>query len=77
MSRDTSGKKYLSSKDVLVRYGRKSTWLYKQIAQGCFPEPIKIDSRNYWDEAVLVDWEDKLQAEAEQRQRDRTSPQAA
>lgn len=35
----------ISSKEVLRRVQRSKSWLYKQLAQKAFPQPIKIGER--------------------------------
>lgn len=47
---------------VLARIGMKRAWLYKQIAEGAFPPPVKIGGASCWDARVVDRWiEEQLQ----------------
>lgn len=35
----------ISAKEVLSRVHRSKAWLYKQLAAGTFPKPVKIGTR--------------------------------
>lgn len=59
---------YLSTQDVLARIPHQKTWLWKAIANGDFPEPLRIGGRCYWLPRQLDDYESDLIAEAQARQ---------
>jgi predicted DNA-binding transcriptional regulator AlpA len=58
---------YLTSRQVLARYGRKDlTWLWRRRQNDpAFPKPIKIAKLRYWSLASLQAYEADLAARAD------------
>lgn len=48
--------------EVLSLVGMKTSWLYAAMAEGKFPKPVKITSRNVgWRESDLREWIQNLE----------------
>ncbi|MGD9660752.1 MAG: helix-turn-helix transcriptional regulator [Porticoccaceae bacterium] len=42
---------------VLNRIGHSNAWLYKKIAEGAFPQPVKLGARAVaWVESEVEEW---------------------
>ncbi|MGY0161439.1 helix-turn-helix transcriptional regulator [Edwardsiella tarda] len=51
--------------DVIRRTGYGKAWIYKLIAQNCFPKPVKIGSRSIaFVESEVDDWINQRIAES-------------
>lgn len=51
-----SGRSFIRCTPLLAQLGFKKSWLYKQIALGLFPPPIKVGRASVWDSAVVDQW---------------------
>ena len=55
----SEARRILRLPDVLARTGMKRSWVYREIAAGRFPKPVKIGRASGWDsdaiEAYLTD----------------------
>lgn len=50
------GRSFIRCAPLLAQLGFKKSWLYKQIALGHFPPPIKVGRASVWDSAVVDAW---------------------
>ncbi|MCX8967145.1 AlpA family phage regulatory protein [Erwinia psidii] len=50
----------ISTREVLTRVQRSKAWLYKRLAAGTFPKPVRIGSRSIsFVESEIDTWIDK------------------
>ena len=68
--------RFLPKAEVLERIGCKSnSWMYKKIAEGSFPPPVKLGRSSVWLESEVADY---IAARIEERDGKATDmPQAA
>lgn len=44
--------------EVLQRTGVSRSWVYRQVADGSFPKPVKLNRTSAWLESEIEDWID-------------------
>jgi len=55
--------------DIQERIGRKSTWIWNEIAHGRFPKPLPLKtSKNLWVESEIDAWLENFISRARQSQ---------
>lgn len=52
---------------VMARIGMGRSWIYREVAAGRFPQPIKIGRSTVWDSAEIDRWLEALIESAPQR----------
>lgn len=50
------GRSFIRCAPLLAQLGFKKSWLYRQIALGHFPPPIKVGRASVWDSAAVDAW---------------------
>lgn len=64
-SQTLAGSQILRLPAVMSKIGMKRSWIYREIAAGRFPAPIKIGRASGWDAAVIDAWtQDRLAGRA-------------
>lgn len=63
MQTATSVKRIERLPAVIARTGMSRSWIYKQVAAGRFPRPVKIGSASGWQADEIDRWLDALCAD--------------
>lgn len=53
---DFTGKRFLNMHDALKLTSLGKTYFFKLIADGKFPQPVKLGRRSAWPEAEVLRW---------------------
>ena len=51
---------YLKIEEVAARYKLTERTIYRHVAAGLFPKPIKLGGASRWSLAALTEWEKSL-----------------
>lgn len=67
MNAQTTHRRVERLPSVMARIGMGRSWIYREVAAGRFPQPIKIGRSTVWDATEIDRWLEALIESAPQR----------
>lgn len=53
---ETQHHRFVRLGEVLQRTGMSRSWIYREVAEGCFPKPVKLNLTSVWLESEINAW---------------------